>query len=74
MGSCTIRRDEYDVDEDSSEDACGMDDSKYDATSTMLMRIAVKMPAAVRCDECDGGAHDERRRKQGWNCGPCRRI
>jgi len=28
VGSCTIRRDEYDVDEDSGEDAGGVDDSK----------------------------------------------
>ena len=28
VGSCTIRRDEYDVDVDGGEDAGGMDDSK----------------------------------------------
>jgi len=42
VGSCTIRCDEYDVNEDGGEDAGGMDDSKQDATSTMSMR----MPAA----------------------------
>ena len=28
VGSCTIRRDEYDVNEDGGEDAGGVDDSK----------------------------------------------
>jgi len=28
VGSCTIRRDEYDVNEDGGEDARGVDDSK----------------------------------------------
>ena len=46
MGSCTIRRDEYDVDEDGGEDTGGVDDSKYDATSMMLMRMGVWMAAA----------------------------
>ena len=37
MGSCTIRHDEYNVDEDGSEeDAGSVDDSKYDATSAMV--------------------------------------
>ena len=40
MGSCTIRRDEYELDEDVG----GKDDrewevGQYDATSTMSMRI-----------------------------------
>ena len=45
----------------------------------MSMRMAVRrLPAVwmkqVRWDEYDGGAYDRRRRKKGWNCGPCHRI
>jgi len=42
VGSCTIRRYEYDVNKDGGADASGVDGSKYDMTSTMSMR----MPAA----------------------------
>jgi len=39
VGSCTIRRDEYNVDEYGGEEGAGsVDDSKYDATSAMVAR------------------------------------
>jgi len=39
VGSCTIRRDKYNVDEDGGEeDAGSVDDSKYDATSAIVAR------------------------------------